>query len=226
MCGKPQYLQMAFSAKEVYGVDAFEDWINKSVLNVFDELTMTIWSPPGSERFKAAMDVIRQEFPLDDRQESIFDVLSSRVRFADKERERPSGEELCQREPRNLSSLLELINSGRGEPLSLEQWQTPGAEDENINPLIQELNQTIDAENIAQEKAASAQIMAEACRAHHGAHRQITDYKVVSGKTIAAVQQDVRKFISLGWQPMGGICCFWHVPSRGQPILSSSVRYQ
>ena len=73
-----QYLQMAFSAKEAHGVDAFEDWINKSVLNVFDEeenLTMTIWSPPGSERFKAAMDVIRQEFPLDDRQESIFDVI-------------------------------------------------------------------------------------------------------------------------------------------------------
>ena len=27
----------AFSIKEAHGVDAFEDWINKSVLNVFDE---------------------------------------------------------------------------------------------------------------------------------------------------------------------------------------------
>ena len=138
--------------------------------------------------------------------------------------------------PRNLSSLLELINSGRGEPLSLEQFRAlvtdvmpESAEDENINPLIQELNQTIDAENIAQEKAASAQIMAEALSSTlSGAHRQITDYKVVSGKTIAAVQQDVRKFISLGWQPMGGICAaaFGMSPVGGNQYCQALVRYQ
>ena len=138
--------------------------------------------------------------------------------------------------PRNLSSLLELMNTARSEKLSLEQFQAlvkdvipENSEDERVDSLVQELNETVDAENKAQEKADSAQIMAETLSSSlSGVHRQIIDYMLVSGKTTTVVQEEVQKWISWGWQPMGGICAaaFGMSPVGGNQYCQALVRYE
>ena len=137
--------------------------------------------------------------------------------------------------PRSLASLLDLINSARSEKLTLEKFQelvkdtSENMSDERVDNLFQELNETIDAGNRAEEKAQSAKIMAEAMSSSlAGVNREIIDYALVSGKTTAAVQEEVKKWISWGWQPMGGICAaaFGISPVGGNQYCQALVKYQ
>lgn len=67
-----KYILMAVAAREEQGIDAYEDWINKSVLNFFkDDIAVRIYK----NRFKTAMDIVKQEYRLSERQDSIFDVI-------------------------------------------------------------------------------------------------------------------------------------------------------
>jgi len=137
--------------------------------------------------------------------------------------------------PRSLSSLLELMNSARSEPLSLNEFQSlvkeivpENIQDQRVDVLVEELGDRVDAETKAQEEADSARMMAETLSSSlSGVHRQIIDYKLVSGKTTHVVQGEVKALLTWGWQPMGGICAaaFGMSPVGGNQYCQALVKY-
>jgi hypothetical protein len=55
----------------------------------------------------------------------------------------------------------------------------------------------------------------------------IADYMILSAKTQAALAQDVRKWIGVGWTPFGGVsaAAFGMSPVGGNQYLQAMVKY-
>jgi hypothetical protein len=57
--------------------------------------------------------------------------------------------------------------------------------------------------------------------------KRVVDYMILSSKTQAALAQDVRQWIGLGWMPLGGVAsaAFGMSPVGGNQYLQAMVKY-
>ena len=135
--------------------------------------------------------------------------------------------------PRSPEKFLELINLNRDQNLTIIDFQNfienipeLNSDENAIIKMKDTLNSQVIKESEQKERTQNNVELAELIQ--KTLDRRVVDYQVVSEKTEAGVQQEVKKLISWGWEPVGGIsaAAFGASPIGGNRFCQSLVKYE